>query len=80
MRICYECPSFINLEPNSVWQDIWYNHLCQANPLPKARNPVTGKIQSYTKNDFGQTVYVDNEYEYCRDMNPEGDCRSYLNN
>lgn len=76
MNICYDCINFHNLEPFGPYRDIWYNHLCKANPLPIKINPVTGAAQSVSQNDLGRTVYSDRNFGFCRDVN-KGECENF---
>ena len=32
--VCTQCVHFINREPDSPREHVWYNHLCEATPLP----------------------------------------------
>lgn len=77
MTVCYECVSFKNLEPSSPRKDVWYNHLCLANPLPTEIDPVDGEEKPCTINDLGRKVFVDNRYKYCRDCN-DGNCPQFI--
>jgi len=74
--ICINCLNFINLDPYSPRKDVWYNHVCRANPLPKKINPTTGNIDPYSINDFGSEYFEDHEFEYCRKCN-NGKCKQY---
>ena len=79
--VCTACKNCILLDDSrGEWaRTIWYNMLCKAHPLPRAVSPLTGKVSSIIVNDFGQTVEVNSEYDYCRDHN-EGDCPDYVPN
>jgi hypothetical protein len=56
---------------------MWYTQLCEANPLPKKTNPVTGITQSYKKNALGVGVYANQGFSVCRDCNKEGNCNQF---
>ena len=77
MNICYECQHFHNAGAEGPRKDIWYNHLCKANPLEIGINPVTGKAQSVSKNDLGNTVYSYRNFAYCRNINKVGNCPDF---
>jgi len=76
--VCYQCKHFKNLETDSPRADVWYNHVCTAVTRDKMTNPVTGREQYVENNDLGRTVYTDQPYAYCRDVNTNGRCRWFV--
>lgn len=76
--ICTECAYFYNKEPGSPREDVWYNHLCQASPLPMGRDPYDGKMKPCNQNSFGEKYFTSEKYNYCRDTNPKGECNLFL--
>lgn len=76
VTVCTQCAHFMNLEPGSAREHVWYNHLCQATPLPKKVDPYDGKEKSYGVNDLGQEYYTENKFQYCRDVN-DGRCPKF---
>ena len=76
VTICVQCAHFINKEPMSVRKDEWYNHLCEAKPLPTKMDTYDGKMKHWKKNDFGQEFFTDDEYENCRNVN-DGKCLKF---
>ena len=74
--ICYNCMNFLNLDPNSARKDVWYNHLCTANRLPRKINPIKGKKEFYEINNLGNECFSDKEFKYCRDCN-NGKCKDF---
>ena len=76
--ICHLCSNFINLDPNSPRKDVWYNHICKANPLPQKINLVTGKMESYGVNDMGKEYFTDDKFQYCSNIN-FGKCKQFEN-
>lgn len=76
VTICTRCGHFLNLEPGSVREHIWYNHLCKASPLPKGVDPYDGKEKACSINAFGGRYFSDNEFQYCRDVN-DGNCQQF---
>ncbi len=56
----------------------WYNHICkhEEGVRQQEQNPVTGEIEFSMKNDLGRSVFVEEEYPYCRDVN-HGNCPLY---
>ena len=74
--ICALCQSFLNLEPDSPREDVWYNHLCKASPLEERVDPVTGKPGFAATSDLGQDFVSDRQYQYCHNVN-KGFCPLY---
>ena len=74
--ICKECAEFVGLELGTVREGIWYNHLCKANPLPIGIDPYDGELKPMQKNDLGQTNFVGNRLDYCRNHN-DGKCKGF---
>lgn len=72
MTICKKCTNHIQIEDN----DIWYNHLCGAAPLPIGLDPVTGNLRSISNNDLGMEYTSEHLYDYCRNIN-DGDCKLF---
>jgi hypothetical protein len=63
VTLCVNCEHFWNLEPNSVRNSIWYNHLCLASPLPPKLNTYDGSLEP--------------QYENCRNINKDGRCQKF---
>ena len=61
--ICTQCVHLLNLEPGSVREHVWYNHLCKAVPLPTHIDPYNGK----------EITNSGNKFQYCHEVN-RGDC------
>jgi len=60
--ICAECKHF---KPRfGERRSEWYDHFCEAMPREEAFDYTTGK-----------TIFQ--EYPYCRDINPDGNCKLY---
>jgi len=76
ITICINCSNFINLEPNSSREDMWYNHLCKANSLPTKIDFFDGKEKPYGINDLGKEYFSEHPYKYCRDCN-DGHCAKF---
>lgn len=76
VTICTQCVHFKNLEPHSARKDVWYNHLCQATPLPKKVDPYDGKMKPCAVNDLGREHFTENEFQYCRELN-DGKCPKF---
>lgn len=74
--VCKECENFINCEPGSPREHVWYNHRCKANPIPKAIDPYDGKLKGIGRNDLGGQYFTDEEYGWCRDKN-DGNCADF---
>lgn len=75
--ICKKCVHFHNREPGSVREDVWYNHVCLAAPLPTAVDPYDGKVKAYGTNHLGGRYFTDVGFKHCRDVNPDGRCRFF---
>ena len=75
--VCSRCEHFQNLEPGSPREDVWYNHLCKASPLPTARDPYDGTERPYTYNSLGMRYFTEHGYNYCRDVNTDGKCSEF---
>lgn len=73
--ICTQCAHHIQAEDIPSRQDIWYNHLCGASPLPTKIDPVTGKRAHYDENSIGEGPTM-SEFYYCRDVN-KGNCPKF---
>ncbi len=71
LTICYKCQHFTNLGIQGFGggdcTDAWYNHICNAHPLPLEFNPVTGK----------RGTESGNRGKYCRDVNTDGNCKDF---
>lgn len=76
VSVCTKCRSFMNLEPGSPREHIWYNHLCKATPLPTAIDPYDGKTKPCGVNDLGNKYFTENQFQYCRNVN-EGNCPKF---
>ena len=76
MTICTKCKYFENLEPGSVREHVWYNHVCKASPLPTAIDPYDGKRKSCGSNDLGGGYFTKRAYQFCRDVN-NGACPKF---
>ena len=76
ITICIKCEHFVNLEPASPREHIWYNHLCKASPLPTKIDPYDGKTKRYTVNGLGNEYFTENQFEYCRNVN-DGKCSKF---
>jgi len=70
---CVDCENFINKEPDGPGKDIWYNHLCKAAPLRTKQDPYDGKVKPY----LGGGVFIEEEYENCREINHDGNCNRF---
>lgn len=67
--ICLRCAHLINLEPGSVRQHVWYNHVCRASLRPTFRDPYDGVVKPHG---------ADSKFQYCRNVNPDGHCPYFL--
>ncbi len=76
MTFCKNCSNFINLDVGSPRENVWYNHLCAASPLPTRIDPFDGNEKPFSKNDLGQEHPSRHWFEYCRDVN-NGECQKY---
>ena len=76
VTVCVQCKFFINLEPGSSREHVWYNHLCSATPLPKKIDPYDGKKKPWSRNDLGGEYFSDNEFKYCKNVN-DGKCPKF---
>jgi len=61
---------------NPAVPNVWYNQLCKAFPLPQEIDPVSGKKAFVATNDFGNRVYTEQPYGFCRDHN-NGNCSEH---
>lgn len=78
MKICANCANLVRLEPpNSPRYNIWYNLICAATPLVESIDPVVGVVGYKKTNDLGMEYYSDKPYEYCREVNKDGDCPKF---
>lgn len=75
--ICTKCKHFHNVYPRSPRAHIWYNQYCRAEELPRAQDPVDGKLRHFKTNDLGMTVFVDLPWQHCRTANPHGECEHF---
>ncbi|MGE0626815.1 MAG: hypothetical protein AB7O43_03260 [Hyphomicrobiaceae bacterium] len=73
---CTKCLHFMNREPEGARKDIWYNHYCKASPLKRRIDPLDGVSKPHTTNSFGMHIFVDEEYQHCRDVN-DGNCPKF---
>ena len=74
--ICKQCKHFHNIEPTGPRKDIWYNHYCKAVDLPTAQDPLDGVVKPFSQNDLGRTIFLDEPYPHCRDIN-DGNCKAF---
>lgn len=77
--VCKECVYFLNTaEVGTPQEGIWYNHFCKATPLPVKRDPYDGVEKCYGVNDLGTQYFVtDQEFEYIRKVNKDGNCPKF---
>lgn len=70
VTICYECRHFMSMGIQGYGDgdcsNVWYNHICNPNPLPLELNVVTGKRETQSGNRAA----------YCRDINT-GHCEDF---
>ena len=76
VTVCTRCVHFMNLEPGSPREHVWYNHLCKATLLPVKVDPYDGKTKSYGKNYLGSEYFTENQFQYCRNVN-DGKCPKF---
>mgnify|MGYP001606881511 CR=1 FL=1 len=76
VTICTHCVHFMNLDPGSPREHIWYNHLCKATPLPTKVDPYDGKTKAHSVNDLGGEYFTENQFQYCRNVN-DGRCPNF---
>ena len=78
ITVCRCCVGFRNLEPGSVREHVWYNHLCLASPLPRGLDPYDGEEKPYLGNDLGRQCFVEERagFHFCRDVN-DGHCELF---
>lgn len=75
--ICKNCKFHRASEQNTPRADVWYNHACAAVEREPVTDCVTGKKGFLGRNDLG-TMYVTSlRFEYCRDINKNGNCEYY---
>jgi hypothetical protein len=72
-HICVECHHHILREPASRAPDR-NQHRCQASPLTKTIDPVTGEEGYAHYNDFGDLLVTQEPYALCREINHTGFC------
>lgn len=58
-------------------EEIWYNARCKAYERQQCQDPVFGKDCYLSKNDLGKTIYTDEKYPYCTNIN-NGSCEKYV--
>ena len=75
--VCRACHNFINLEPGTPREHVWYNHLCRAHPFPVDVDPYDGEPKPYSHNDLGQRYFSKHEFTYCRNVNGKGECQDF---
>jgi hypothetical protein len=77
-KLCVNCANLIRKEPpSSPRYDVWYNLLCKATPLQEVVDPTTGKKGYAQANDLGRKIVTNNPYEYCREVNMDGNCPKF---
>ena len=76
--ICKQCEHFHNKEYRSVRSDVWYNHLCLASPRPEVIDPYDGELKPCATNDIGRPIFTQDEFHFCRDINPAGLCSKFM--
>lgn len=73
MTICKECYYHKIIISNDCIKDvkvknnIWYHNYCTLKEIPKWTNPVSGELEHR----------YDQKYEYCRDINKDGNCKHF---
>lgn len=76
VTVCLQCEHFMNLEPGSVREHNWYNHVCKASPLLTKVDPYDGKEKPCGVNDLGGEYFSEQPYNYCRNIN-DGKCAKF---
>ena len=78
LKICAKCANLMRLEPmSSPRYDVWYNLICKASPLAESVDLTTGGVGYKKVNDLGTEYYTENPYEYCREVNTDGECSKF---
>ncbi len=74
MNICKNCKYFV-----CQGNEIWYNATCHHDQVKRITtiDPTFGKKAYMIKNGLGQTVFVEEPYPNCREINPEGECEFF---
>jgi hypothetical protein len=75
--ICKNCKFHRAIYQNTACADAWYNHTCAAVEREPAVDYVTGARGFLARNDLGTVYVTDREFEYCRDINTNGNCEYY---
>jgi hypothetical protein len=76
VTVCRDCASFVNVEPGSVREHVWYNHRCKAHPLPVGVDPYDGSLKPHATNDLGKRYFTDESLDVCRNHN-DGSCGEF---
>ncbi len=76
VTICLNCKHFCNIAKDSFHAEVWYNHLCNASPLPTAVDPYDGGVKPFQANSFGVQYFTEHQFEYCRNVN-KGNCSKF---
>lgn len=76
MTICTRCKYLLNIGRGDQQRQIWYNHLCRANPLPLSIDPYDGELKHFGRNDLGGVHVADRSYDFCRNHN-DGNCSKF---
>lgn len=56
---------------------IWYNFYCKMHKKVPITDPITGEYGFKGTNDLGGSYTTDDQYDYCRDHNSDGNCADF---
>ena len=75
--ICYECVHFVHTGDGLT--DMWWDHKCghPATFAEETVDPVTGEKAYAHINDLGDVVFVKDQMQYAKSVNPFGNCQYY---
>ncbi len=73
MNICKNCKHVVRKEDDT---NIW-SYLCGKAERLAGVDPVTGEHGYHGKNDLGGSYITQDKFEYCKKVNPTGECQMY---
>ena len=78
--ICASCMHSRHIIKNRAAPNVWYNWFCSAAPREATVDPVSGESGYAGKNDLGGNYVTEDPWEYCRNINTNGQCRMFRKN
>lgn len=78
MNICARCVHNQGARSGAIWYDCFCRHPSQEAVLTV--DPVTGDSANQRTDDLGGKFFTNQKYPYCREVNPDGECKHYERN